>query len=229
MAIPRRRLTLLDAMVLVAAFAVGVVAARTYFLHAWDSSSVSQLKMLINSMQAHIEISSLTQALPGVKPSSGLPSVSATQQQIADYRRRIDLERIFASYNLFLYILTVSLALLGLRRPRPRLRRLAHEAGWSACLTAIVVQAVRTIAAIAWWVVVDRARVARFPWPSCVAVFDDLELYVAPAIVAVWVVIALGGRGRLDWSSLGWLTLIAATSWVILMFKGAAMAVLAPL
>jgi hypothetical protein len=123
---------------------------------------------------------------------------------------------------------TASLVWIGLRGPRPRLRRLVHEAGWSACLAAIVVHAVRTIAAIASWGA-DRARVARFPWPSCVAVFDDLELYVGPAIVAVWVAIALGRRCRWDWSSIGWLTLIAGTSWVILIFKGLAITVLAPL
>jgi hypothetical protein len=47
--------------------------------------------------------------------------------------------------------------------------------------------------------------------------------------VAVWVAIALGRRYRLDWSLIGWLTLIAGTSWVILIFKGIAITVLAPL
>jgi hypothetical protein len=215
-------------MVLVAASAAGIAAARAYFLRTWDSSSVSRLKMAVNSMQPLRDILSFNESLPGMMQSSGMSSVSATDQQIAAYQRRIDLERGGASYNLFLYTVTASLVLISLRRPRPRLPRLVHEAGWSACLTAIVVHAVRTIAEIASWGA-DRARVARFPWPLCVAVFDDLDLYVGPAIVAVWVAIALGRRYRLDWSLIGWLTLIAGTSWVSLIFKGIAITVLAPL
>ena len=50
-AVARRKLTVLDAMILVAAAAAGIAAARAYYLAARDSSSVSQLKMLIFSKQ----------------------------------------------------------------------------------------------------------------------------------------------------------------------------------
>jgi hypothetical protein len=227
-AVARRKLTVLDAMVLVAAAAAGIAGARAFFLGSWDSRSISMLKMLILQERLLVSHMSENQGLFGTMGSSGPFSIAATSQRIAIHERRIALEKLISSFNVFLSVWTLALVLLGLRKPRPRLRRLVFEAGWSVCLTAIVVLVVRTLSAIVTWGA-DFSRTAGFPWPSCVAVFDDLEDYVRPAIVAVWLVIAMSGRGRLEWSSIGWLTMLTSTIWVLLILGGVAIRFLAPL
>jgi hypothetical protein len=223
----RRKLTVLDAMILVATAAAGFAAARAYYYDAWDSSSISRLKMTISAKQTLISAMSALQEFRGVTVVQNSPSVATIQREIAAYERRVVLEKFFATYHVFLSFWTFALVLLDLRNPRPRLRRLAHEAGWAACLAAVVVVVVRTVSAIVSWGA-EPVRATATLWPSFVHVFDDLASYTGTAIVAVWVVIAMSGRCRLDWSSIGWLTLITAVAWVMLAFQGAAIAVLAP-
>jgi hypothetical protein len=224
-----RKLTVLDIMILVATIAAGIAASRAYFRGDKSPASVSVLKINLKSLNRSKDLVAATPGISDNTGSSGLfPSLAAMNQQIANYERRISLAKLFSSDNVLLSVWTLALVWLGLRKPRPCLRRLVHEAGWAGCLTAIIVLGARTLPAIATWAA-ELTQVPRSPGPACVADFDDLSGYVGPTIVAVWVVIAMSGRGRLDWSSTGWLTLITAVAWVILAFQGAAITVLAPL
>ena len=237
-AVARRKLTVLDAMILVAAAAAGFAAARAYYLAARDSSSVSQLKMLIFSKQMlAISMAAAQESrsrmgslgMPSASAmQSGPPSVAAIEQEIAACERRIALEKFFSSNQVFLTSWTFALVWLGVQKPRPRLRRLVLEAGWAACLTVIVVLVVRTLSVVVSWGTALPGS-TRISYPRFVAVFDDLGHYIGPAIVAVWVIIAMSGRGRLEWSSIGWLTTLTAIIWVLLIFGEAAIKLLAPL
>jgi hypothetical protein len=227
-AVARRKLTVLDAMILVAVTAGGIVAARAYYFGAADSSSVSHLRSVVNSWERWLLTVSLykTISTPVQPPDSS--TIAATRLRIAAYERRMDIDKIFSSLNIFLSIMTIAIVSLALREPRPRVRRLVHDPGFAACSTAISILAVRTISAIVWWAAALGGD-TRLPWAACVGVFDDLEGYVGAAIVAVWMIIAISGRGRSDWSSIGWLTMLMAVAWVMLIFRNAAICVVAPL
>ena len=51
MGTPRRRLTMLDAMILIATAAAGIAAARAYIAFAGDSSTTSILKMTVMTQE----------------------------------------------------------------------------------------------------------------------------------------------------------------------------------
>ncbi len=221
----RRKLTVLDAMILIAAAGAGIAAARAYYLGASGPSSVSELRMAIASTERTMSTISANRPFFSRSPFFRAPSEAAMMQQIARFERRIALTRLLSSYQVFLSVWTFALVLLGLRKPRPRLRRLVLEPGWAACFTAMVVLVVRTLSAVALW--------GAGQWLSLraagVSVLDDPGDYAGPAVAAVWLIIVMGGRGRFDWSSIGWLTNITAVQWAMLIFGSAAVAALAPL
>lgn len=234
---PRRKLTLLDAMILVAAVAAGLAAQRAYYLGPWYSSAISPLRQSLDwylerfvSRRRLQELSAVWEDLSPKKRAEHDRSQAALERQIAAYKRRIALVKGCASVNVLLCLPTLALVGIGLRKPRPRLRRLAQDPGWAGCLTAVVALAVRMISVLVAWCT-DLGPIWPAPdfGPAYVAVFDDMEGYAGPAVVAAWVLMAIGRRFRPDWSSLGWLTMIAAASWVLLLFKGVAIVILAPL
>ena len=104
-----------------------------------------------------------------------------------------------------LWIWTLTLPLLGLRRPRPTLRRLCRQPGFAACVAVFAASAVVVLGSL-----VSEARTLK-PHYSRRLEFElviylggdtDASVCFSFAVVGVWVLMALGKMGRRD---PGWL------------------------
>jgi hypothetical protein len=120
----------------------------------------------------------------------------------------------------------LALLILRLRRPRPRLRRIARQPGSVACFAAVSVTVVGLAVQIPSTIAMEMqggTLTAVNPSWALYLIFVDLPTCISYAVAASWATLALGGRWRPEpgWidrigRTLGffWLALILIYPWI---------------
>lgn len=111
---------------------------------------------------------------------------------------------------------------LRLRKPRPRLRRLFRSPGAAACLTVFVMLIVTFAEFLTTWLlsVVRPLNGFSVDWTDeTMDIAESVGIQAAPAIIAIWVVLALNRGLQLgrDWLEL--CGLLVAAGWILLLFE----------
>jgi hypothetical protein len=124
----------------------------------------------------------------------------------------------------FLVPWTLAFLLLRLRAPRPSLRRLGQSPGTAACLTVLIVLVLGLVEALtSWGLEVIWVRLKDEDVATVTEVLLDVKLQsslrAGPSVVAIWLILALIRRLRLqrDWIEL--LGLILSIGWIALIFE----------
>ena len=108
--------------------------------------------------------------------------------------------------------------------PRPSLRRLGQSPGTSACLTVLIVFVLGLVEVLtSWGLAVIWLRLKHQDVATATEVLLEVtkqsSIRVGPSIVAIWLILALIHRFRLqrDWIEL--LGLILSIGWIVLIFE----------
>lgn len=220
-----RRFTLIDAMALIAATALGLALARTAGVYGRSTYANTY------------------EWFPGEKPTE-FAVVGDGAAPIADHYPRPWAERlkdlidsasapptIVGMGAPCLTCWTITAFLLSLRAPRPRLRRLARQRGFVACSAATLVIVVRALgaalSALSWLLPDLNAQSLRMTFLEYPVGYRlwSLLLYPFPfaapgeigmVIAAVWLNLWLGGRWRAERSSLDRLGRTLAMVWLMM-------------
>jgi hypothetical protein len=187
-AIPCRRFTLLDAMFLIAATAVGLGCMR--FLDTANGGMPDVVGMLLshNPATSSWDYSfAIFYALEGFKP--------------------------------LLVTWTLAALSLRLRRPRPRINRLARQPGFAALLVAISLWGFSMVVGLVG-VMVTPLLGWSFPERLIFALRSGdlgwLGWHAGSAVAGVWMIMALGRFARREPGWVDWLGRILGIVWVVL-------------
>jgi hypothetical protein len=130
-------------------------------------------------------------------------------------------------YELLVFFLvpwTLAFLILRIRTPRPSLRRLGQSPGTSACLTVLIVFVLGLVEVLtSWGLAVIWLRLKHQDVATATEVLLEVtkqsSIRVGPSIVAIWLILALIHRFRLqrDWIEL--LGLILSIGWIVLIFE----------
>jgi hypothetical protein len=175
---PQRRFQILDALVLVAASAIGIAWSL-----AWARGWWRPWKLL--ALNVH---------------------------DFCDF------------FTFFLVPWTLAFILLRISMPRPSLRRLGQSPGTAACLTVLIVFVIGLVEALtSWGLQVLWLRLKDDSVSKVTEVLLDVtsesSTRAGPSVLAVWLILALIRRFRLqrDWIELLGLTL--SIGWIVLIFE----------
>jgi hypothetical protein len=127
--------------------------------------------------------------------------------------------------SLLLVAWTFVFPLLRFRKPRPSFRRLGRSPGTAACLTVLIVLAVSFVVTLAWWI--SRSYV----WGSvgnddpglfevCYEDVKNLCVQAGPAIIAIWSILGVIRKIRLERDWVEVFGFILALGWILLRFEG---------
>lgn len=218
-----RRFNLVDAMVLLAAFAAGISAFKFsmvasakedgYFLA--PENDAPQEKMNISPLPETGDAELLFAAPPS--PPRDPFAVPKSFEG-----RQFWIEVIFGATSSFLIILTTAVLLLYLRRPRPYLNNLIHRLGAAACIAALAAFAIEVVTTLAWCAVKISSQSNDFYWPRWTDISQTFIEKASSAVAASWLILGLSrnsARRRLHWLDL--LGCFIGIAWITMAFKSA--------
>jgi hypothetical protein len=230
--IPPRRFTLVDAMALLAATAVGLALARTAGVYG-TATYTNTFEWFPNLPGFVAEV--VTDSAG--KAAGPTPLTLAERLELLIDQQSISPPFVVAAGLPCLVCWTATVLLLRLRAPRPRFRRLARQPGFVACFAAGVVLAVRAVGALLSalaWLLPELSAQAVYKtfveYPPCYRLWSSL-LYPFPfaapgeiglAVAAAWLILGIGGSWRAERSwvdragrALGavWLIMIPLLYW----------------
>ena len=211
-----RPFTLIDAMILIAAIAVGLgagiavdrlqVAGRPPALRPFpDDRPDAQPPPLQPPLEdQRPPLPSLPDAFPASEVADPLalpPLLPMPLPPSASDMLQVAVTEIVRSTAVFLACCTLGLLALRLRRPRPPIRRLALRPGSTVFVVVIFAAVVAGVAACS---ITTHYRDEN--WPTYMGSIIEEWIYlsnrsIGPHIVIIWTVLALGRR----WSVRGWL------------------------
>lgn len=196
---PTRRFNILDAMIAIAVSSVALVVCAAFARVLWN--------------------------LAPLNSGNGLPALGGGLDRLIDVGNVLRYAFIYSTIVLLAW--SFGFLVIRLRNPRPPLRRLGRSPGVSACLTVLVIVAIRVLEALTTGAVWPPSF--GFDEESILPVWGQLirELggIAGPSVVATWLVLVLNRRLRFQKDRLEIAGLLLAIGWILLLIEGGAIAI----
>ncbi len=213
MVVSKRKFNLLDAMVLVAFTAFGLV---------WCIAFRESIRLLA---QPPAQL-----PFPNDDPfelERPVPRAPAEWQAlIGDAGDPLALRaHILCRYSTFFLLMWgIAFLVLRLRTPRPRLRRLIRSPGAAACITALVVLLVEFLDVMTVWIMNLVRPLQGFQVEATARLWEIVQSFggnAGPAIVATWLILALSRKMVYEWNWLEVFGMLVGICWILLLFENA--------